>query len=452
MKRWLLALGAVLALVGAWYAWKVYWRAESPILVGILHSKSGPLEISERSMIDAELMAIDEINRQGGLLGREIKPVIADGRSDPKVFAQEARRLIETEKVTVIFGCWTSLSRRSVKSVVEASNHLLFFPSNYEGMDSTSSIVCTGPIPNQQIIPAVNWCFETLKARKFFLVGSADVQSYSSNALIKDQLKALGAQTVGEKYVALDGTGMPEVITAIKAAGPNVVLSTVVGDGNRRFYQQLAQAGLSPDRMPVLSFTITEDELRELPVKDMVGDFAAWSYFQTIHSPLNKAFVERFQNRYGAERTTSDSIVAAYNSVKLWAQAVEESGTDSTADVRRAISRQSLDAPEGVVSIDAETLHTWRPFYLGKIRGDSQFEVVWSLEKPVRPVPYPVLRSRAEWDAFVERLYTTWGTSEFSPQTLTESPAPKPTLARRPATGASKAVVSSVQKLRSSQR
>ena len=183
---------------------------------------------------------------EGGLLGREIKPVIADGRSDPKVFAQEARRLIETEKVSVIFGCWTSLCRRSVKAVVEASNHLLFFPSNYEGMDITPSIVCTGPIPNQQVIPAVNWCFETLKARKFFLAGSADVQSYSSNALIKDQLKALGAQTVGEKYVALDGTGMPEMIAAIKAASPDLILSTVVGDGNKRFYQQLAQSGLTP--------------------------------------------------------------------------------------------------------------------------------------------------------------------------------------------------------------
>ena len=452
MKQWVLALGAVIALAVGWYTWRAYWRVETPILVGILHSKSGPLEISEKSMIDAELMAIDEINRQGGLLGREIKPVIADGRSDPKVFAQEARRLIETEKVSVIFGCWTSLSRRSVKAVVEASNHLLFFPSNYEGMDITPSIVCTGPIPNQQVIPAVNWCFETLRARKFFLAGSQDVQSYSSNALIKDQLKALGAQTVGEKYVALDGTGMADMITAIRTAGPDIVISTVVGDGNKPFYQQLSKGGLTPERLPVLSFTIAEDELRELPVKEMIGDYAAWSYFQSIDSPVNRAFVERFKNRYGSERTTSDAIVAAYNSVKLWAQAVAEAGTEATYDVRRSINRQSLDASEGVVSIDAETLHTWRPFYLGKIRGDAQFEVVWSLEKPVRPVPYPVLRSRAEWDAFVERLYTTWGSSDFNPQTLMESPETKPTLARRPGTGFPKAAVSSVQKSRSYQR
>ncbi len=281
------------------------------------------------------------------------------------------------------------------------------------------------------MIPAVNYCFESLKARRFFLAGSKDIQSYSSNALIKDQLKAMGAQTVGENYVSLDGrTGMAEMIAAIKAAKADMVLSTVVGDGNKPFYQQLAQAGLTPARLPVLSFTIGEDELRELPVKEMVGDYASWSYFQSIDSPTNRAFVQRFKDRYGPDRPTSDAIVAAYNAVKLWAQAVEESGSDATSEVRKAILQESLSAPEGVVSIDAETLHTWRPFYLGKIRGDGQFEIVWALEKPVRPVPYPILRSRADWNAFVEKLYTTWGTSEFNPQTLTDPPptAPAPAL------------------------
>jgi urea transport system substrate-binding protein len=452
MKRWLLALGTVIALGGIWYAWKAYWRAETPIIVGILHSQTGPLAISEQSMIDAEQLAIDELNQQGGLLGRQIKAVIADGRSDPKVFGQEARRLIDNEKVCVIIGGWTALCRRAMKSVVEPSNHLLIFPSNYEGMDITSCVVCTGPIPNQQVIPAVNWCFEALKARKFYLAGSQDIQSYSCNAVIKDQLKALGAHLAGEKYVPLDGTGTTEMIAEIKKARPDVVLSTVIGDANKPFYRQLAQGGLTSARMPVLSFTITEDELRDLPVQEMVGDYAGWSYFQSIDSPVNRAFVQRFKNRYGSGRTTSDSIVAAYNSVKLWAQAVEEAGTELTSDVRRAIRRQSLDAPEGVVSIDAETLHTWRPFYLGKIRADGQFEIVWSLEKPVRPVPYPVLRSRDDWNAYVERLYTTWGTKEFNSQTLTDSPEPVPVLARRPAPGAPKASAFNVRKPRTLQR
>jgi urea transport system substrate-binding protein len=423
MKRWLLGLSTLIVLgSGAWIAWILLHRNEAPIRVGILHSKTGPLAISEQSMIDAELMALDEINQRGGLLGRRIEPVIADGQSDPKIFAQEARRLIESDRVCVIVGGWTSLSRRSIKSVVEPAGHLLIFPSNYEGMDLTSSIVCTGPIPNQQVIPAVNWCFQTLEARKFFLAGSQDILSYSSNAIIKDQLKALGAECTGEKYVPLDGgEGMTELIGAIKAVGPDIVLSTVIGDGNKQFYEQMAQAGLSPSQLPVLSFSIGEDEIRDLPVKEMIGDFAAWSYFESIDSPVNRAFVQRYKERYGSERTTGDAIVASYNGVMLWAKAVAECGTESTSEVRRAIRRQSLEAPEGIISVDSDTLHTWRPFYLGKIREDGQFEIVWSLEKPVRPVPYPVLRSQAEWAAFIGRLYATWGSHDLNSHKVSDT-------------------------------
>jgi urea transport system substrate-binding protein len=339
-----------------------------------------------------------------------------------------------------------------MKSVVDPKIHLLLFPSNYEGMDIAPSVVCTGPIPNQQIIPAVNWCFETLKARKYYLAGCRDMQSYCANAVIKDQLKALGVQSVGEKYVALDGTGMQEMIAAIKKAGPDVVLSTVIGYANKPLYQELTRNGLTAARLPVVSFTIGEDELRDLPVKEMIGDYSAWSYFQSIDNPVNQAFVKRFKNRYGGDRTTSDSIVAAYNSVKLWAQAVDESGTELTSDVRRSIRRQSLDAPEGVISIDAESLHTWRPFHLGKVRGDGQFEIVWSLEKPVRPVPYPVLRSRADWNAYVERLYATWDTSEFNPQSMTDFPQATSVLTRRTMPEAPKAAVSNLRKTRFYQR
>jgi urea transport system substrate-binding protein len=438
MRRWLLGLGAVAVLgLGAWYGAKWLWRAETSIRVGILHSLTGPLAISERSMKEAEVMALEEVNARGGLLGRSVEWIVADGRSDPKVFAQEARRLIGTEKVGVIFGCYTGLCRRSVKEVVEPANHLLIFPSNYEGMDLSPSMVCTGPLPNQQIIPAVNWCFETLKARKFYLAGcSSDTWSHVSNALIKDQLRALGASFVGERYVALDGTGVPEMVAEIRAAGPDLVLSSVQGDAHKPLYQQLAQAGLTPGKMPVLSFSVGEDELRELPVKDMAGDYSAWSYFQAIDRPENRDFVHRFQARYGTERTVSDAIVAAHNGVLLWAQAVEEAGTDATDEVRKTIAHQSLDAPEGIVSIDSETLHTWRPFYLGKVRSDGQFEIVWSLEKPVRPVPYPVLRTRAEWDALVEKLYTTWGTGGFNPQTFSGPPGLTTALHHSPAPGA----------------
>jgi urea transport system substrate-binding protein len=438
MRRWLMGLGTCVAFaVAAWNGWTWVQRVERPIRVGILHSLSGPLKISELSMRDAEVMALEQVNAEGGLLGRKVEWVIADGRSDPDVFAQEARRLIETEKVSAIFGCWSAPSRRRVKQVVEQTGNLLFFASNYEGLDLTSSVATTGPIPNQQVIPGVNWSFESLKARRYFLTGSrGDTVSQVCSAIIKDQLKALGASCVGEIHVGLDGGGVSELVAAIKKAAPDIVLSTVVGDANKPFYEQLARAGLTPGKLPVLSFTIGEDELRELPVKEMIGDYAAWSYFETIDSPANRAFVQRFKAKYGAERRTSDSIVAAYNGVNLWAQAVKEVGTEATSEVRTALRRQSREAPEGIITVDAETMHTWRPFYLGKVRADGQFDIVWSLEKPIRPVPYPVLRSRADWDAFLEKLRSTGGRGPLEAPAPAEPPRSSRRDAGRPTTRA----------------
>jgi urea transport system substrate-binding protein len=426
MRRWVLILVASIALLPfAWYGLNWLWRAERPIRVGILHSRSGPLAISEKVMVDAEIMALEEINRKGGIGGRKVVWVIADGRSDEKVFAQEARALIEKENVCVIFGCLTGSCRRSVKEVVDAADHLLVFPSNYEGLELPSRVVTTGPLPNQQVIPAVYWCLDTLKARKFYLAGcSDDTWSIVSNAIIKDQLKAMGAACVGERYVPLDGRGVPDLVSAINAASPDVVLSTVLGDANKAFFEQLARTGLTPNRMPVLSFGIGEAEMGELPVKDMIGDYAAWNYFQSIDSPVNRAFVEQYKIKYGAERTTSDSAVAAYNAVRFWAQAVEENGSETTGEVLKMIRHQSLEAPEGVVSVDSDSLHTWRPFYVGRIRRDGQFDIVWSLDKPVRPVPYPILRNREAWDAYMKRLRATWGTKDFNPQAALDPPRP----------------------------
>ena len=188
--------------------------------------------------------------------------------------------------------------------------------------------------------------------------------------------------------------------------------------------------------MPVLSFTIGEDELRELPVKEMIGDYAAWSYFQSIDSPVNRAFVQQFKEHFGAHRTTSDSIVAAYNAVNLWAQAVKEVGTEVTSEVRSALRRQSREAPEGIITVDAETMHTWRPFHLGKVRADGQFDIVWSLEKPVRPVPYPILRSRADWDAFMEKLRSAGGRGQLEMPAPAEPPRSSRRDAGRPTTRA----------------
>jgi urea transport system substrate-binding protein len=342
-------------------------------------------------------------------LGREVKWVIADGRSDWPTFAREAQRLIDEEKVSVIFGCWTSASRKSVKPVVERRSHLLIYPMAYEGLEQSPNIVYTGAAPNQQVIPAVSWCFEKRKARKFFLVGSDYVWPHCVNEIIKDQLKALGAECVGESYILFGTADVGASVEAIKKASPDVIISTVVGDSNKPFYERLHAMGVPPERIPVLSFSIAEDELRKLPLRDMVGDYAAWDYFQSIDRPENREFVQKFKTMYGPDRTTSDVMEAAYCSVHLWAQAVVEAQSEDVAKVLKAIRRQSLNAPEGIVSIDDGTQHTWRPVFVGQIRADGQFDLVWSSEKPVRPIPYPNSRSHAEWDALLEDLYRAWG-------------------------------------------
>ncbi len=419
MKWWLTALlimvVAVLSGLAYWDPLHIRNQVEPPIRVGLLHSRTGAMQISEDSMIDAELLALKEINQNGGLLGRQVEGVIADGRSDWPTFAKEAQRLIEVEKVSVIFGCWTSASRKSVKPVVEKHAHLLVYPMAYEGLEQSPNIIYTGAAPNQQVIPAVSWCYEKLKARTFFLIGSDYVWPHCVNEIVKDQLKALGATCVGESYLLFGSSEVAAAIEAIKKAHPDVIISTVVGDSNKPFYEALHAAGIKPQSAPVLSFSIAEDELRKLPVREMVGDYAAWDYFQSIPSPENREFVGRFKKEYGPDRVTSDVIEAAYSSVLLWAHAVVEAESAEIASVLKVLRRQSLNAPEGIISVDEETQHTWRPVYIGQIREDRQFDLVWTSEKPVRPIPYPTSRSHAEWDAFLNNLYESWGDTWANP-------------------------------------
>jgi len=393
----------------------------SPIVVGILHSRTGPMAVSETAMIDAEVLALEELNRTGGLLGRPIRWVIADGASDWPTFAREAERLIREEHVAVIFGCWTSACRKGVLPVVEAADHLLVYPMAYEGMEQSPNIVYTGAAPNQQITPAVQWCHDVLGARRFFLVGSDYIWPRCVNAIITDHLKGIGAEVVGEEYIPFGGTAVDELVKQIAAAKPDVILSSVPGDSGLAFARGLRAAGIRPEQTPVVTFAIGENELATATGVDMVGDYAAWNYFQSIDRPENRAFVTAFQAAYGAHRTTSDVMVAAYDSVRLWAQAVREAGTADVRQVRSAMRHQSLAAPEGVIAIDPETQHTWRPVFIGRIRADGQFDVVWSSRTAVRPVPFPLSRSRSEWEELVTGLYQGWGGRWTGPNGTTRS-------------------------------
>ncbi len=396
------------------YATQKLVHRPDPIKVGVLHSLTGTMAISETSVADATLLAIEEINKKGGVLGRPIEPIVVDGQSDWPTFAQEAERLIVQEKVSVIFGCWTSASRKTVKPVFERYNHLLFYPVQYEGLEQSPNIIYTGAGPNQQIIPAVKWTFDHL-GKRVFLVASDYVFPRSANAIIKDQTAALRGEIVGEEYILLGSSEVKGVVQKIVRTRPDVIFNTINGDSNVAFFRELRAAGITPAVIPTLSFSIAEHEVRTLGAKLVQGDYAAWNYFQSISSPENKLFVESFKKRYGVHRVTNDPMEAGYFGVYLWAQAVETAKKTDPRIVRKMILNQSFAAPEGVVYVDEENQHTWKTVRIGKINASGQFDIVWSSEKPVRPVPYPLYRSKSEWNMFLSDLYTGWGNQWANP-------------------------------------
>lgn len=359
------------------------------IKVGILHSLSGTMAISETTVVDAEELAIEEINKSGGVLGKQIEVIKEDGASDWPTFAEKSEKLIDKDKVVTIFGCWTSASRKAVKDVFESKDHMLWYPVQYEGQECSKNIFYTGAAPNQQIEPAVDWLLEN-KGKKFFLVGSDYVFPRTANTIIKEQLKAKGGETVGEDYLPLGNTEVTPIIQKIKQALPDggVIFNSLNGDSNVAFFKQLQGAGLDPDKYPSMSVSIAEEEVRQIGKEFLIGHYAAWNYFQTVDTPANKKWVKDFKAKYGEDRVTNDPMEAAYIMVYLWKQAVEKAGTADDLDkVRAAAIGQEFDAPEGKVTMNPNH-HISKTVRIGQVRDDGLFDIVWSTEGPIAPVPW----------------------------------------------------------------
>jgi urea transport system substrate-binding protein len=396
------------------------------IKVGILHSLSGTMAASEIPVKEVTLMAIEEINEQGGLLGKRLVPVVVDGKSDWPTFAREAERLIGSEKVSVVFGCWTSASRKMVKPVFEKFDHMLFYPVQYEGLEESPNIFYTGAAPNQQITPAVKWCFDNL-GKKFFLVGSDYVFPRVANELIKNQLQVLGGSLAGEEYVLLGSNDFNSIAQKIAATKPDVILNTVNGSSNIAFLKALQTSNITSNKIPLFSFSLAEVELQEIisgdrvglnknPVenegrlsKHLAGNYACWNYFQSISSNANRGFVQRFKQKYGQDRVVDDPMEAAYIGVVLWSKAVKKAGTTETKAVHHVLNHLSFPAPEGIVTIDGPTNHLWKTVRIGKVNLNGQFDMIWSSEGAIKPKPYPDYRSRAEWNRFLNSLFEKWG-------------------------------------------
>ncbi len=375
-------------------------KADSgPIKVGILHSLSGTMAISETSLKDVALMTIDEINENGGLLGRKIEAVVVDPASDWPLFAEKAKELISREKVAAVFGCWTSVSRKSVLPVFEELNGLLFYPVQYEGEESSWNVFYTGAAPNQQAIPAVEYLMDPKNggAKRFVLLGTDYVYPRTTNKILQYFLKSKGIAEadIMEKYTPFGHSDYQTIVADIKrfAQGkPTAVISTINGDSNVPFYKELGNQGLKAEDIPVIAFSVGEEELRGIDTTPLVGHLAAWNYFQSIESPENKAFVEKWRAYVkkhnlpgGDKRVTNDPMEATYTGINLWAQAVKQAGTTEVDAVRQAIGYQSFKAPSGFLEqMDAKNHHLHKPVYIGEIKADGQFQIVWKTEGPIR--------------------------------------------------------------------
>ncbi|TQS14887.1 urea ABC transporter substrate-binding protein [Microbispora hainanensis] len=357
------------------------------IKVGILHSLSGTMAISEVTVRDAELLAVEEINAAGGVLGKKLEPVVEDGASDWPTFAEKATKLIAQDKVATVFGGWTSASRKAMLPVFEKRKALLWYPVQYEGLESSPYIFYTGATTNQQIVPGLDYLKEQGK-KKLFLVGSDYVFPRTANKIIKAYAAANGMEVLGEEYTPLGHTEYSTLVNKITEAKPDAVFNTLNGDSNVAFFKQLKSTGITADQMPVMSVSVAEEEVKGIGVDNVAGQLVAWNYYQTTDTPANEKFVAAFKAKYGADKVTSDPMEAGYNAVYLWAEAVKKAGSTDVEAVKKAAGGVSLDRPEGKVTIDGDNQHVYKTARIGVVQPDGQIKEVWNSGEPIKPDPY----------------------------------------------------------------
>jgi urea transport system substrate-binding protein len=376
---------------------------DKTVKVGVLHSLSGTMAISETVLKDVALMAFEEINAKGGVMGYKIVPVVVDPASNWPLFAEKARQLITQEKVAVVFGCWTSVSRKSVLPVFEELNGLLFYPVQYEGEELSKNVFYTGAAPNQQAIPAVEYLMskDGGGAKRFVLLGTDYVYPRTTNKILRAFLKSKGVQDkdIDEKYTPFGHSDYQTIVADIKkfsTGGKTAVISTINGDSNVPFYKELGNQGLKATDVPVVAFSVGEEELRGVDTKPLVGHLAAWNYFMSLKNPENDAFKKKWAAYAKAKKLpaadkplTNDPMEATYIGIYMWKQAVEKAKSFDPEKVAAAMGGQTFKAPSGfVATMDAKNHHLHKPVFIGEVKGDGQFNVVWKTKGPVKAQPW----------------------------------------------------------------
>ena len=397
------ALKATCAALAASGLFSLPALAADTIKVGILHSLSGTMAISETVLKDVALMTIDEINAKGGLLGKQLEPIVVDPASNWPLFAEKAKQLISQDKVAVIFGCWTSVSRKSVLPVVEELNGLLFYPVQYEGEELSKNVFYTGAAPNQQAIPAVEYLMskDGGGAKRFVLLGTDYVYPRTTNKILRAFLKSKGVKDsdIDEKYTPFGHSDYQTIVADIKkfsAGGKTAVISTINGDSNVPFYKELGNQGIKATDIPVVAFSVGEEELRGVDTKPLVGHLAAWNYFMSLKNPTNDKFKKQWADYAKAKKLpgadkplTNDPMEATYIGIHMWAQAVTKAKSTDTDKVIAAMAGQTFPAPGGFMStMDMKNHHLHKPVFIGEVQANGQFNVVWKTPAPVTAKPW----------------------------------------------------------------
>jgi urea transport system substrate-binding protein len=362
---------------------------DTEVTVGQLHSATGTMAISETGSIQAERLAIDQINAKGGVLGRKIKVIQEDGASDWPTFAEKAKKLLANDKVAAVFGCWTSASRKAVLPVFEHENGMLYYPTFYEGLEQSKNVIYTGQEATQQILAGLDWVAKEKKAKTFYLIGSDYIWPRTSNKIARKHIEnVLHGTVVGEEYYPLGHTQFGSLINKIKLKKPDVVYAIVVGGSNVSFYKQLKAAGVTSDKQTLLTISVTEDELLGIGGENMVGFYAAMKYFQSLDNPNNKGFVSAFKAKYGPKSVIGDVTQAAYEGPWLWKAAVEKANSFDVDKIAAASPGIELKtAPEGYVKVH-KNHHLWSKLRIGRVRADGQYDVLYE-SSLIEPNPFP---------------------------------------------------------------
>jgi urea transport system substrate-binding protein len=362
---------------------------DKTVTVGQLHSATGTMAISETGSIQAERLAIEQINEMGGVLGRKIEIIQEDGASDWPTFAEKARKLLVNDKVAAVFGCWTSASRKAVLPVFEKENGMLYYPTFYEGLEQSKNVIYTGQEATQQIIAGLDWLAKNKKAKTFYLVGSDYIWPRTSNKIARKHIEnVLKAKVVGEDYFPLGHTQFGSLINKIKMKKPDAIYSIIVGGSNVSWYKQLKAAGVTSNKQTLLTISVTEDEILGIGGENLVGFYAAMKYFQSLDNDNNKKFVAAFKAKYGDKAVIGDVTQAAYLGPWLWKAAVEKAGSFDVDKIAASSPGIELDtAPEGYVKVH-ENHHLWSKLRIGQALADGQYKVLYESEL-IEPNPFP---------------------------------------------------------------